>query len=240
MAVDPRNFILNTDYEMDKIIYFTEQKVTPGQYGDFTIPHNLGIAPLITGVWSMTSDFAVPHHFALPMTYYSSVDDEYKYLVDAVSCYADSNKILLELWSGSITIPPTTFPYYVRLIGFEPSNSTADLPSTSGNATQFILNTDYNYLKLHSAGVIPFPTSGSETITITHNLGYCPQALFWRELTVDGASEIRPLTEYATSTTYAPKDGIEAYNDRFVINKPQEQYGTDWKLHYRIYYDKAI
>ena len=242
MAVDPRNFIINTDYEMDKVVYFTEQYITPDQYRIATIPHGLGITPLVTGVWSTTSDFAVPHHFSTPMSCYSSIAGENMWIVDTVECYADPTNIHLELYSGSAdAITPATYPFYVRLMAFEPSNSSADLPSTSSNADKFILNTDYNYLKLHSKGVTPFSGATPDTVTVTHNLGYRPQALFWLELTSGGITEIHPINEYATilqGTSY--QEGIESYNDRFVIYKPQHQYGSDFKLHYRIYYDQAI
>ena len=244
MAVDPRNFLINTDYEMDKIIYFKEQYVTPNQYGRATIAHGLGITPLITGVWSTTSDFAVPHPFSPPRSYYSSAADENKWITDTVECYADSTNIYLDLYSGSVdAFPPTTYPFYVRLMGFEPSNSNADLPSTSDNAGKFIINTDYNYLKLHSTGVEAFPGSSPEVITITHNLGYRPQALFWFELTSGGTTETHQMDGYATAVSgliTSAQEGIESYTDRFVIYKPQYQYGSDFKLHYRIYYDQAV
>ena len=63
--VDPREFLLNTDYEMDKIIYFKEGKVNNpiNNYETISIPHNLGFAPLIFGVCSFNSSFTNTRSF---------------------------------------------------------------------------------------------------------------------------------------------------------------------------------
>ena len=55
--VDPRDFLLNTDYEMDKIVYFKEGSLNSGQT-DVSIPHKLGFAPLIFGICAFNEDFS--------------------------------------------------------------------------------------------------------------------------------------------------------------------------------------
>ena len=139
-------------------------------------------------------------------------------------------------------------------MGFEPSDSHRKLPKTSQNARQFILNTDYNYLKLFKKGVenitihqtIPQPTA--DPITITHNLGYRPQALFWVEDIYNNSSVVYQFDMttlpsniyddyYGTITT--PKQCIETYPDKFIIRPIIPQTGDTHKLHYRIYYDEA-
>ena len=234
--VDPRDFLLNTDYEMDKIIYFKETKVTPDQFGDAIIPYSLGFAPLITGLWDRSENFNTPRSFSQT----SFLDPiTYQPVTDTVSCSAGENGILLTMFSEQIA------PFYVRLIGFEPSNSHRKIGKTSQNANKFILNTDYNYLKLYKKGVedIKINTSSGtvDPITITHNLGYRPQALFWHEISDDyGGSSITKLDYVEIPGELSQKVGIEAYQDKFIVKTAYPQWGSIFKLHYRIYYDEAL
>ena len=64
--VDPRNFLLNTDYEMDKIVYFKEGSLNAGQY-DVDMPHGLNFTPLVFGVCAFNSDFSDPR--SVPFNY---------------------------------------------------------------------------------------------------------------------------------------------------------------------------
>ena len=242
--VDPRDFLLNTDFEMDKIIYFKEEKLT-SHYQYATIPHSLGFAPLIIGVWSETADFAVPH----PFSQEPIIDPvNNKYAIKMVRITAAETSIEFECYSGSVS-NPTDFTFYVRLYGFEPSNVNKNVPKTSFNANTFVLNTDYNYLKLYEKGVKDIDISGQypTAVTITHNLGYIPQALFWLDSSYQGANHdvIQFDTLYTVYqntwdgvTETIPKMGVECYNDRFVIKAPMPSYGDSLKLHYRIYYDE--
>ena len=235
----PDDFLLNTDYEMDKIIYFKEGKFTPGQFGRVEIPHTLGIAPLITGVWSKYADFSEPHNFSGV----SGIVDpsSNSYVVDTVSCASDDNKIALTQFSGPIS-SQIHYDFYVRLMGFEPSGSHKNLPKTSQNANKFILNTDYNYLKLYKAGAEDVVDSGGmyQPITIQHDLGYHAQALFWVEsFGLNDFHEILPLNSVEMANIYVDKRGVESYTDKFIVYPPSGVYGTSHKIQYRIYYDPA-
>lgn len=237
--IDPRDFYLNTDYEMDKIIYYKEVKLTPGQYGNVTLPHSLGIAPLVTGVWSKTADFAEPHSFSG----ISGVVDPStnSYSVEIISVHADENEFFFTQFAGPIS-SPTNFPFYARIMCFEPAGSHKDLPGTSKNASQFILNTDYNYLKLFKSGaedvVFNTQTGLYDPITITHNLGYHAQALFWVESIGSGWREVRPLNGVLLPSIYVDEACVKSYTDKFIILAPPLQAGSG-RIHYRIYYDEA-
>ena len=237
MAVDPRDFFLNTNYEMDKIIYYKEVYLTPNQYGSATFPHDLGIAPLVTGVWSYTADFAEPHTLA-------GIGEELDpstntYSIDIVTCSATDSQFNFTQFSGPISNPNRT-PFYARIMCFEPTTSHANLPKTSFNAKEFILNTDYNYLKLCKAGAenVVYSQGQYQPITITHNLGYHAQALFWVESIGTNFDEIQPINGVMLPNIYTDKSGIESYTDKFIIYPPQLQAG-DGRIHYRIYYDEA-
>lgn len=161
MAVDPRDFILNTDYEMDKIIYFREATLNAGQY-DVDIPHGLGFTPLIFGVCAFNSDFSDAR--GIP---YQSLT-----MSNSIQFTAQANATNVRI--SYINDSGTPSKIYYRLYGFEPSTSNADVGPTSSNADTFILNTDYNYCKLFSKG------TASVGDTISHNLGYIPQVLAWQ------------------------------------------------------------
>ena len=216
MAVDPRDFLLNTDYEMDKIILFKEGSLNSGQY-DVSLPHSLGFAPLIFGVCAFNADFSDPR--SIPYTNQTSTD----FVTFDVSATSTDIKVSYNSSSG------TPSKAYYRIYAFEPSDVTASIPSTSGDATNFILNTDYNYCKLYQKGVI----NASNVTTITHNFGYLPQVMAWRES--NGkifASNIADWYSGDIGDTY----GVKVTPTEVVLKFAN--IGLD-RVHYRIYYDEA-
>lgn len=175
--VDPRDFILNTDYEMDKIVYFTEGSISLDPY-EINIPHKLGFTPLVFGVCATQSDFSdsrsIPFQVQTPDGYIS------------FSVLADSTNIRISFGSYNMANR-----MYYRIYAFEPTDSHAKVGGTSKNAKQFILNTDYNYCKLYKAGI----TTGATTLK--HNLGYLPQVMAWRK----SGSSIIPIETASESDT---------------------------------------
>ena len=218
MAINPRDFLLNTDYEMDKIIYFKSGSLTlSGGYAQEDISHNLGFAPLIFGVCAYNSDFSDPR--TIP---FESITQD-----NTITFYADSysNKIRVSYvnYSGS------PGKMYYRLYGFEPSTSTAAIAPTNENANKFILNTDYNYCKLCKKGTI----DGNSNTTVQHNLGYIPQVLVWRE----SGGIIQPVENNNWSDPLGGHPyGIEVTNNAVVFKYSGLGFN---KIHYRIYYDEA-
>ena len=237
--IDPRDFYLNTDYEMDKIIYYKETKLTPDQYGGATIDHGLSLVPLVTGIWSRTADFAEPHS----LCGVGGVIDpsSNSYTPDAVTVSADESVIRFTQFAGPLS-GGGYYPFYVRIMGFEPAGSHKNLGKTSQNANTFILNTDYNYLKLYKAGsedlVWNTQTGLYDTITIQHDLGYHPQALFWIESVDQYYHDILPINGVKLPNIYVDKSCRESYTDKFVIYPPAP-HASGGRVHYRIYYDEA-
>ena len=126
---DPNDFLLNTDYEMDKIIYFKEGSIEPGNIQTF--PSGFNFAPLLFGVCSYTSDFSDTYSFPYTLqTSNSSVS--FRVSADIVSYVV---KVQYSVY------PNTQQKMYYRLYGFEPSNSSSKIPPTSNYAKNFILNT---------------------------------------------------------------------------------------------------
>lgn len=218
MTVDPRKFLLNTDYEMDKIIYFTSGSITASEISK-TIDHTLGFAPLIFGVCAFDESFNDPR----------TIPYEYITTQNTISLTAQATSTQIKIYYTNYTDQNT--PIYYRIYAFEPSTSSAQILPTSSLAKKFILNTDYNYCKLFKKGTL----SGNGQHSVTHNLGYLPQTLIWAE----SSGTIIPIDH--SNGWYDP-----ILNEPFGVQVTSSQVISDFPatanfdtIHYRIYYDEA-
>lgn len=178
--VDPRNFLLNTDYEMDKIIYYKELTRTASSSTIISIQHDLKTIPMVFGVWSNDPNFSNTHE--LGETTDITIQSGTKYYHAPCGADADYTNIYIDLdpYQGETT-------FYIRIFGLEPHYREGDsinfygkkLPPTNKYAKKFILNTDYNYLKLLKAGRFLEWDSQNGCNVYTHGLGYVPQVLEW-------------------------------------------------------------
>ena len=217
--VDPREFLLNTNYEMDKIIYFKSGELELNTPIEFA--HNLAFTPLLFGVCAFNSDFSDSR----PIPYVEVFGGGVGYSCTAIS-YSD--KIHLEY--SNLNQGPQPKMYY-RIFGFEPSDSHSSTPITNKYAKQFIINTDYNYCKLFKKGVIDCAEGATETVA--HNLGYIPQTIIWQES--NGAVVIPNRISLPRPNYPATLQAIDVTDTAIVFhNGPSE-----CKYHYRIYYDEA-
>ena len=211
----PKDFLLNTDYEMDKIILV--------ETGDFVsqkdISHNLGFAPMPFGVWSTDPDFTTVN--TLGVTDSESYPGYTPRL--GVWCRADENKIRIDAdGNGS----ESTKIYY-RLFAFEPPDSTQTIPSTSTLANKFVLNTDYNYRKIMAIGT--FTASNQEYV---HNLGYIPQVMAWGDYR--GWDPRFGIEPYMSGSNFT-NSKLTVTNDRIRVGRLL----NGEKLYWRLYYDEA-
>lgn len=220
---DARNFLLNSDYPLDKIVYMTSGSASTTFYSvDVTITHGLGFIPLPYIQWSFTSDFAVCYEslertsdlYPPSFPYYTHIR-------------ANSTNIVFEFTKSDITGPQLTF--YYRLICFSPHDVVADVSNIANLADNFILNTDYNYTKLYLNDTI---TTTTEPQSVAHNLGYIPQVMCW----VETAGSVSPLPYSfikANANNNLPANGYGSLNittSNMVFNKLG-------KYHYRLYLD---
>ena len=216
---DPTDFLLNTDYEMDKIVYYKSGEVMPGgtpssYQQEYIDNFNLGFIPLIFAVFSFTEDFSDSR-------------------MDHMTTYNDSCIITIDARMDGIVIgyanTDLNKKLYYRIYAFEPSNSTASVGKTQKDAKQFILNTDYNYCKLYKKGIVTSDT------TITHNLGYTPFVLAWQESPWTNPSPgiITPCWRSGATDSNFP-DIITTNTTVTISGIPNNN-----KVHYRIYYDEV-
>jgi hypothetical protein len=171
---DARNFLLNTDYPLDKIIYITSGSATVANTTNdgvpgITITHNLPFTPLPILLWSNTSDFAIC---------YENSDESY-----TTNSFVSGAGQFYSVSANSTTIGITRYnlsgsskTLYYRIFCFQPSNASIEsvVPATNSSGSEFILNTDYNYMKLVNAGVL---TSASRTYS--HGLSFTPRVQLW-------------------------------------------------------------
>ena len=243
---NPNDFLLNTDYEMDKIIYFYEGKIVDdGQhYVNISIDDNF--LPLVFGVWSYNKDFSDCHTFGFKGAYIDYAIFE-GYLTKNVELSAQQHIDGNGNKTTHIVLDRETISgdFYVRIYGFEPEDSHRNLAATSGHASTFILNTDYNYRKLFKKGKVelvknPDQTTGYDPMTIPHNLGYKPQVMIWIEdVSQSGDGGEFHNINWGDWQTMDSDSGLQV-NNNDITYYPTMFQGTDVRyLHYRIYYDEA-
>lgn len=231
MKIDPRDFLINTDYEMDKIIYSKELTYTVSEQSDFSIPHNLKTIPLIFGIWSINPDFTDSHSIG-------AYDDPWN-LNMFCSAFGYDDHIGVELvprMSGEVFVPTT---FYIKIWAFEPKSKhdgmnivlNSQVPSTSKEAKIFILNTDYNYLKLLTGGDLPTENSSDNSKRYRHGLGYVPQIMCWYEDFYTGTG----LQPYNDAPSYSLLPGIDKFTGTFI----DDQYVINPQMETRVYVDEA-
>ena len=213
-GIDPRDFLLNTDYEQDKIILFKQGSFT----NTTTIPHNLKYAPLAFGVWSTQPDFSSVNAIG---EIDKGTEPGYTPVL-SVECLSDRDTIVLNSAGNS-----SNKTLYYRIYAFEPSDLNKPAPATSIFAEDFILNTDYNYSKLQKKGEFTQANQQYE-----HGLGYIPQVMAWYLTTSNGKQVIRPLmddNEYTGAKI--------TVTQRYIILGAMPSGAT--KVYWRVYFDEA-
>lgn len=231
-----KNFLLTTDFPLDKIIYLAEGSFALGAFPSLAVttnvPHGLPFIPLMNMIWSTDPNFSVSYTAGSgPPT----TDILVSNLGATSSIYSDITNVVITAQNFLLT--PITF--YYRLYAFEPSDSSADLSPTANSADNFVLNTDYNYTKLY----IDSKLTLSLSTTITTALGYIPQVEAWAERPASGPllRRISPpdtnsnVLNYSTITPTG-NFGFIATNNAFQFLS----FGTPAAdfLHARIYLDE--
>jgi hypothetical protein len=162
---NPRNFLMNSDYPMDKTILMLQGSVSlPANGNEVAIPHGLPFTPLILGSWSTSSSFSPAYQFGLILYAPMSLPQVY--------AYSDGTNIRLSSADG------VARTVYYRIYGFAPSDYAGDVPIPS-ITTGFRMNSDYNYMKLFAEGVMTLAVGAGQNVN--HNLGYKPSVLVWNK-----------------------------------------------------------
>ena len=139
---NPNNFLVNTDYPFDMIVYFKECELTStgSTAQTVTIPHSLGFVPLLFGVWSSSQDYS---------EVYPLVDDGY---FNGIYVESDENNIYVQ--QRPMSSSSAGHKYYLKIYGFAPISWTGDCEPTAQTSSQLLLDTDTGYSPLLAAGEI--------------------------------------------------------------------------------------
>lgn len=224
-----KNFLLTTDFPLDKVILLDAGMATvPFPVAGYLIPilYDLMFTPLVSGNWSLTSDFSVAYEFGSG-TFPSSNAGASNFNI-SMDIYADGTGVFID--PTNVSGAPVDIYYHV--FGLEPSDSETDVPFTSNQGDRFVLNTDYNYTKLYMDDTIISPPTPS-TQTITHNLGYRPQVMPW---ITNSLGERRPV-DVTLIAGGAPLDyGVVVTNS--TVNFELDGLSTVDRIDNRLYLDE--
>jgi hypothetical protein len=226
MAVDPRKFVLNTRYPTDKIIYLNKGSITASY--SMEIPHDLGFAPLLDGVWS--NDEQTWYSFGSgPVLTSAATGDQYQ---GVVSLSADSSSLYF-IW-GALGAPSDLGTIYYRIYGFTPDENdmSLDVEPTAGAGKTFILNTRNNYTKLALSGTVSLSSGNA---TVPHGLGFVPQVAIWQETSELGGEN--RISKWVPNSNGGIDDGIYVDADNLYLTKGSNPSINALRYYYRIYAD---
>lgn len=222
--------LLTTDASLDKIIYMDSGSISvPVTFsGSTAIPHGLGFIPLPLILWSNTPDFTTTYTDNDADMNLRRLDGSGMIIGQSYTITANSTDITIGHYNNS----GSTQTVYYRIYCFAPSTLDPDtlIEHTASIADNFVINTDYNYMKLASTGSLD-----SVTPSFTHDLGYVPTVMIWG-LQFDGTST--PTVGGQISPTYP------AFDYRIDVSATDITWtgaGTNFNnIEYRIYTDGGI
>lgn len=216
-----RNFEFNSKYPMDNVCFVYEGTLSLSYgSGSTTISHSLGFAPLAFGLYSIDGGNT-----------WTDIDFQ------AVSIGFGQILSRTSVIEVSLSLYSQPESAKIRVFGFMPSNISASV-SAPTPLSRFYLNTNYGYDTLIAKGVNTIPTSSSETLVYTHNLGYVPRVMMWSESTDTQGLVIRRQNQ-ATQTMTGTGFGLisMAFIDEatFKYGYEDEASSGSLTLHWRLY-----
>lgn len=223
IVANAKNFLLNSDYPTDKVIFQQSYSVAIGasSYNDVTVAHGLGFTPLLSAQWSTSSTMTPTYSIgggprtSGSLTYQTGISS------DGTNIYISTT---------NTTASPVTL--YFTVYGLMPSATNTDASFTSFSSDLFGFNTDYNYAKLYDASSFSVGT-GTSTSTIAHNLGYVPQVAVW--ITKSGLTS--PFIYNDVITSVPPFDQVNVFVDSTNLYVEFLDIIAARTIDYRIYLD---
>lgn len=226
--MNPSNFLLSTDYPLDKAIYIGSGSVNASASvtTTTTIPHNLGFTPLIVGSWSLSPSFDVSYEL---MSGTTAADGTVNRYLDAAG---DSSNVYISV----INSTGAAFTGYYKIFAFETSTSSAITQHTQSEGGTFITNTDYNYMKLYSQGTVTFNYSPTrQTHSVPHPPGYANAILWSSGMAGVPSGSVKRILD-TRFYSFGTRSGVyaEMYDGRMDIvaeNIPSSPVIVHWRLY---------
>lgn len=164
---DPKNFLLNSDYPMEKIV-FTKK----GTVNIATLPNKFS-----DPYWTVKK-LEIPHGMGQPLfiSFRFKIDNDTDWRTGSATedClgYSDSNYLVIMI--NNITTGILHYEVFGTWIDDYTAGQTP-LINTVETASRFTLNTDLTYRKIVLSGTMAVADpSGVYDIAINHHLGYSP------------------------------------------------------------------
>ena len=232
---DPRKFIFNSNYPIDKIVFLDERTVTPNSDGDFDVSfnHGLGAVPFIKAVASDDDwETTYPSGIKIISGNWLTPTDVFMYFE------ASSNGTNVRL-RGNLD---DTIPVKIRTWGFfnESDTLNVDAPATANaSSNKFILNTKYNYQSLVKEG---YAETQNGAITVAHNLGFVPFVDVWVQ---DSNGRWKNLDDFSCFVSVPSDNQSVNYTnlvkvDNFNVTFNKDQITNNHNYYYRIYAHEAV
>lgn len=221
---NPNNFLLDSDYPMDKIVFLGEFEIEITSLGEYgyapfyeVIPHHLGAIPFCNGVFSI-DNWQTTYQVGAAIV-------EGDFAPKTFNLGSDANNIYI---SGTIDQIGTL---KARVWGvFDESTTLGTVADPTSGVTDFILNSDYNYPRLVKNGLID-ATEG--TSTVNHNLGYVPFCDVWYYSYIFPQTGGSPIPAWIIwhENTFDPEQGMDA-----VVKVDTTKLSLNgYEFYYRIY-----
>lgn len=219
------DFLVNTDYPLDKVVYMNSGSFSSasGSSTAIEVPHGLSYRPLLIGTWSLTPDFSV--------SYEQGSSGFVSLSVPQLTIQSTPNTIRLVPFNNT----GSTITYYWRVFGFMPSDVNINTGFTASIADVFTFSSDYNYSKLLTQGTLSW-SMGIQIVT--HGLGYRPQIEVWYEQPMNS----NYLTKWylGFDSTFTAFDSIEVTNQEVIFRFGDVGGVPGIKYYYRIYADTGV
>ena len=197
------DFLVNSHFKMPWIIWKANAQYTvaSGGYSVQQISHGLPFVPLYFGSWSTGADFSTSYDLGDTTPDYAGAGQPSMALMSS----ANSESVNFSITNNRSSA--TTF--YIRVMAFAPPGYGGEVSPVDYDGADFDFNSHYRYQKIIMEGLA--------TSSVTHNLGYLPQAKIWRydgetvSLTSDGRLTVSTLSLPSSTDQFY----YHIYGDRF-------------------------
>lgn len=156
--------LVNSHYPMPWIVWKRTHSITIEQYGyanDVKLAHGLPFVPLLLGQWSDNASFAPSYDLSVQYPGGRTGGQPETYC----NISADATNVYFTIVNNA-----NQRTFYFRLMAFAPPDYDGEVTPVEYNSP-FRFNSHYRYQQLYLKG----RTNG----TVSHNLGYLPQAKVW-------------------------------------------------------------
>jgi hypothetical protein len=211
-----QDFLLNTDYSADKIVWLKEGTINANAgSNDITLSHSFGVNLFVRGVFSR-DNFQTAYEFGTEKYMPNSlVLDFNSYIV------SDTSEVLAHITLNS----SSTVQYRLWGVVNEAETQNLDISGTASDTTnEFIVNTKYNLPRLYAEGY-----ANPDTDYI-HSLGFIPYVDVWAYGQYMNKWTLLPVGIFGSAFLWGSPIKVDTSKISFTSQNP-----TYTNFYYRVY-----